>query len=97
MTGAWESASDKAPHSDGAQGAVSAVFHRLNGLTRLPVAAREFALAGVPVFPCVPSGKRPLTEHGFRDAWIAPGIVESLIQQEGWAHARTTQVLLRRP
>lgn len=34
----------------------------------LSVAAREFAAAGVPVFPCVPGGKRPLTEHGFHDA-----------------------------
>ncbi|WP_206037961.1 bifunctional DNA primase/polymerase [Rhodococcus sp. HNM0569] len=34
----------------------------------LSVAAREFAVAGVPVFPCVPGGKRPLTEHGFHDA-----------------------------
>lgn len=34
----------------------------------LSVAAWEFATAGVPVFPCVPGGKRPLTEHGFHDA-----------------------------
>jgi hypothetical protein len=31
-------------------------------------AARVFATAGVPVFPCVPGEKRPLTEHGFHDA-----------------------------
>lgn len=31
-------------------------------------AAREFAMAGIPVFPCVPDGKRPLTAHGFLDA-----------------------------
>src|SRR4051794_23138325 len=26
------------------------------------------AMAGVPVFPCVPDGKQPLTKHGFHDA-----------------------------
>lgn len=31
-------------------------------------AAVTLADAGVPVFPCVPLGKRPLTEHGFQDA-----------------------------
>lgn len=31
-------------------------------------AAVRIAGAGVPVFPCVPLAKRPLTEHGFRDA-----------------------------
>lgn len=34
----------------------------------LPDAAATYAAAGVPVFPCVPGGKRPLTEHGFHDA-----------------------------
>ncbi|TAM71618.1 MAG: DNA primase [Microbacteriaceae bacterium] len=34
----------------------------------LPEAARLFAQVGVPVFPCVPGGKRPLTGHGFHDA-----------------------------
>jgi len=34
----------------------------------LPEAARTYAAAGVPVFPCVAGGKRPLTEHGFHDA-----------------------------
>ncbi|WP_308468884.1 bifunctional DNA primase/polymerase [Rathayibacter soli] len=37
---------------------------------RLPEAARLFAQAGVPVFPCLPGGKRPLTGHGFHDATI---------------------------
>ena len=43
----------------------------------LPVAARRFAQAGVPVFPCAPSGKNPLTEHGFHDATTSLGQVES--------------------
>ena len=40
--------------------------------TRLPTglaeAASLYAAAGIPVFPCVPGQKRPLTVHGFRDA-----------------------------
>ncbi|UOQ89200.1 bifunctional DNA primase/polymerase [Agromyces endophyticus] len=31
-------------------------------------AALKFAEAGVPVFPCLPDGKRPLTSAGFHDA-----------------------------
>jgi hypothetical protein len=31
-------------------------------------AALRYAALGYPVFPCVPSGKAPLTEHGFHDA-----------------------------
>lgn len=34
----------------------------------LAEAATRFAANRVPVFPCVPSGKRPLTAHGFHDA-----------------------------
>lgn len=34
----------------------------------LPTAARDLAAAGVPVFPCVPGGKRPLVKRGFHDA-----------------------------
>jgi len=30
--------------------------------------ATRFAAAGIPVFPCKPAQKRPLTEHGFHDA-----------------------------
>jgi hypothetical protein len=38
--------------------------------SRLPVrdAALAFARAGIPVFPCVPEGKHPLTPSGFHDA-----------------------------
>ncbi|MFI8597023.1 bifunctional DNA primase/polymerase [Rothia koreensis] len=43
----------------------------------LPVAARLFAQAGVPVFPCAPGGKQPITAHGFHDATTSLGQVES--------------------
>ncbi|MGP9602292.1 Bifunctional DNA primase/polymerase, N-terminal [Brevibacterium sp. Mu109] len=43
------------------------MFTAVAGL-RLSEAAARFAAAGVPVFPCVPGGKRPLVEHGFHDA-----------------------------
>jgi hypothetical protein len=33
-----------------------------------PDAARAFAAAGLPVFPCEPGGKRPLTHAGYLDA-----------------------------
>ena len=38
--------------------------------SRLPVqgAALAFAKAGIPVFPCLPEGKHPLTPTGFHDA-----------------------------
>lgn len=38
----------------------------------LPKAAETLAAAGVPVFPCVPGEKRPLTKHGFYDASTNP-------------------------
>lgn len=40
---------------------------RLAGLS-LSDAAGLFVAEGVPVFPCMPGGKRPLVEHGFHDA-----------------------------
>ena len=49
-------------------GAVSSVLLRMSGAWPLSTAAREFASAGVPVFPCVAYGKRPATGHGFHDA-----------------------------
>src|SRR5699024_4881569 len=43
---------------------------RMNETWPLREAARAFAAAGVPVFPCAPRGKRPLIRdgQGFRDA-----------------------------
>ena len=40
--------------------------HELNG--RLRDAALRYAEMGYAVFPCVPSGKAPVTSHGFKDA-----------------------------
>ena len=45
----------------------AALFASVAGLP-LPRAATVLATSGVPVFPCVPGGKRPLTEHGFHEA-----------------------------
>lgn len=44
------------------------VLTRMTGRRPLSATARELAVAGVPVFPCVPGGKRPLTPRGFHDA-----------------------------
>ena len=44
------------------------VMTRVSPAWHPAVAAREFAAAGVPVFPCAPGGKRPVTENGFHDA-----------------------------
>ena len=47
----------------------------MNASWTTAAAAERFAGFGVPVFPCVPGGKRPLTEHGFHDATTDPGQV----------------------
>lgn len=52
----------------------------------LPIAAREVARAGVPVFPCGLGGKRPLTEHGFRDATTDLGQVDAWWRQHPGAN-----------
>ncbi|WP_144930911.1 bifunctional DNA primase/polymerase [Kocuria marina] len=47
---------------------VLATIIRVDRSPNLALAARSLAAAGVPVFPCVVEGKRPLTRRGFLDA-----------------------------
>lgn len=47
---------------------VLAALIRVDRAPDLAVAARSLAADGVPVFPCEPDGKRPLTRRGFLDA-----------------------------
>ncbi len=51
---------------------VLAALIRVDRSPSLTVAARSLAAAGVPVFPCVVEGKRPLTRRGFLDASSDP-------------------------
>ena len=52
-----------------------------NTQARIPGAVLEAALSyaqgGIPVFPCNPHNKRPLTEHGFKDATTDPERIRS--------------------
>ncbi len=50
---------------------------RASGAATLAVAARRLARAGVPVCPCAPDGKQPITPHGFRDATTRVAEVEA--------------------
>lgn len=52
------------------------LFAQVTGVP-LPVAAARFADTGVPVFPCVPDGKRPLIERGFHAATTDAGQVSA--------------------
>ena len=49
-------------------GRLTAAINEMGLATPLSVAAAGFAGAGVPVFPCAPGGKHPITEHGFHEA-----------------------------
>jgi hypothetical protein len=46
-------------------------MRRVAGEPKLAAAAIRHANLGIPVFPCVPGGKRPLTPNGFHDATSA--------------------------
>ncbi len=51
---------------------VLAALIRVDRSPSLALAARSLAAAGVPVFPCLVEGKRPLTRRGFLDASSDP-------------------------
>lgn len=51
----------------------------------LAAAALQYAKHGVPVFPCLPGGKKPLTGHGFLDASTDPLAVRRWWVR--WPHA----------
>ncbi len=54
-------------------------------MTVLRDAALEYAAAGLPLFPCEPRGKRPLTRHGFLEATTDRGQVAAWWQR--WPRA----------
>lgn len=47
---------------------VTSAMYNATKTGRLPTAAVALARAGIPVFPCVPGSKQPLTAHGFHSA-----------------------------
>ena len=49
---------------------------RVASAPTLAEAARRYASLGIPVFPCVPGGKQPLTPTGFHDASASRAVVE---------------------
>lgn len=66
----------------GRASAMVTVFEGLRQELRLPVAARELARSGVPVFPCAPGGKCPIPRRGFHEA------TTDLRQIEAWWRQR---------
>ena len=50
---------------------------RISDGADLPNAAMRFASLGIPVFPCVPGGKQPLTPNGFHDATSSARTVDA--------------------
>ena len=51
----------------------------LNDIVNAPdlaTAAEHLGVNGIPVFPCVPGGKRPLTAHGFQDASAERDVID---------------------
>jgi hypothetical protein len=51
--------------------------HTLAQATDVATAATHLADCSIPVFPCVPGGKQPLTVHGFHDASTDTEVVRS--------------------
>lgn len=44
-------------------------------------AALRYAVLGIPVFPCIPGAKQPLTPNGFHDATTSPQTVQAWWQR----------------
>lgn len=53
------------------------LLHELTNAPDLFAAADSLIGRDIPVFPCAPGGKRPLTTHGFQDASTDPAIIGS--------------------
>src|SRR5262245_53721294 len=54
--------------------------------------ALRYAELGYPVFPCVPGGSNPLTEHGFLDASTATALIEGWWRQDPSANVAIAAV-----
>jgi hypothetical protein len=53
-----------------------ATMRRVASEPSLAAAALRYANLGIPVFPCVPGGKQPLTPNGFHDATSSAALVQ---------------------
>ncbi|GAB2446850.1 hypothetical protein GCM10027062_30400 [Nocardioides hungaricus] len=53
------------------------LLHNIANAPDLVTAAGHLGAGGIPVLPCVPGGKRPLTRHGFQDASTDPAVIDS--------------------
>ena len=58
----------------------------MNPVSNLATTAQAFAASGRPVFPVQPSGKIPLTPHGFKDASTDPAIIAEWWDREPCAN-----------
>jgi hypothetical protein len=59
----------------------TATMRRVASEATLADAALRYANLGVPVFPCVPGGKQPLTPNGFHDATSSARVVHAWWQR----------------